>query len=89
MPLTMAIGTPLVAVAAFGVAAIATSYAVSGMIDWQIASLFVLGGLVGGIAGVALGKALAARKRALNLTFAVILIELYVVARGTMLLFAA
>ncbi|HAO42147.1 MULTISPECIES: sulfite exporter TauE/SafE family protein [unclassified Afipia] len=90
MPLTMAIGTSLVAVAAFG-AATAASYAVSGMIDWPIAGLFVLGGLVGGIAGVAFGKALAARKRALNLTFAglVILVGLYVVARGTVPLFAA
>lgn len=90
MPLTMAIGTSLVAVAAFG-AATAASYAVSGMIDWPIAGLFVLGGLVGGIAGVAFGKALAARKRALNLTFAglVILVGLYVVVRGTVPLFAA
>ncbi|EKS42115.1 sulfite exporter TauE/SafE family protein [Afipia broomeae] len=90
MPLTMAIGTSLVAVAAFG-AATAASYAVSGMIDWPMASLFVLGGLVGGIAGVAFGKALAARKRALNLTFAglVILVGLYVVVRGTVPLFAA
>lgn len=90
MPLTMAIGTSLVAVAAFG-AATAASYAISGMIDWPIASLFVLGGLVGGVAGVAFGKALAARKRSLNLTFAglVILVGLYVVARGTVTLFAA
>jgi uncharacterized membrane protein YfcA len=89
MPLTMAIGTSLVAVAAFG-AATAASYAVSGMIDWSIAGLFVLGGLVGGIAGVAFGKALAARKQALSLTFAglVILVGLYVVARGTVTLFA-
>jgi uncharacterized membrane protein YfcA len=90
MPLMMAIGTSLVAVAAFG-AATAASFAVSGMIDWPIASLFVLGGLVGGIAGVAFGKALAARKRVLNLTFAglVILVGLCVVARGTVPLFAA
>ncbi len=90
MPLTTAIGTSLVAVAAFG-AATAASYAVSGMIDWPIASLFVLGGLVGGIAGVAFGKGLAAKKRALNLTFSglVILVGLYVVARGAATLFAA
>ena len=90
IPLTMAIGTSLVAVAAFG-AATAASYGASGMINWPIASLFVLGGLVGGIAGVAFGKALAVRKRALNLTFAglVILVGLYVVARGTVTPFAA
>lgn len=90
MPLTMAIGTSLVAVAAFG-AATAASYAVSGMIDWPIAGLFVLGGLVGGVAGVTFGKALAARKRSLNLTFAglIISVGLYVIARGTATLFAA
>lgn len=84
MPLTMAIGTSLVAVAAFG-ATTAASYAISGLIDWSIASLFVLGGLIGGIGGVAFGKALAKKKQALNLTFAslVILVGLYVVARGT------
>jgi uncharacterized membrane protein YfcA len=90
MPLTMAIGTSLVAVAAFG-AATAASYAISGMIDWSIASLFVLGGLIGGTAGVTFGRMLAAKKRALNLTFAgvVILVGLYVVARGTLTLSAA
>jgi len=89
MPLAMAIGTSLVGVAAFG-AATAASYAFSGMIDWSIAGLFVLGGLVGGIAGAAIGKALAGQKRALDLTFAglVILVGLYVVVRGTLTLSA-
>ena len=88
MPLTMAIGTSLVAVAAFG-AATAASYAVSGLIDWPVACLFVLGGLAGGFAGVALGKVLGRKKRSLDLTFAglVILVGLYVVARGTATLF--
>ncbi|MDO8874759.1 MAG: sulfite exporter TauE/SafE family protein [Pseudolabrys sp.] len=83
MPLTLAIGTSLVAVAAFG-AATATSYAVSGWIDWPIAGVFVLGGLLGGIAGVTLGKNLAARKRVMNIIFAalVIVVGIYVVARG-------
>jgi uncharacterized membrane protein YfcA len=80
MPLTIAIGTSLVA---FG-AATAASYAVSGLIDWPIAGIFVLGGLSGGIAGVALGKILAARKQALNVVFAglVITVGIYVVAQG-------
>jgi rhodanese-related sulfurtransferase len=46
MPLTFAVGTSLVAVAAFG-AATAASYAISGLIDWWLAGLFVLGGLLG------------------------------------------
>lgn len=83
MPLTIAIGTSLVAVAAFG-AATAASYAVSGLIDWPIAGIFVVGGLVGGIAGVALGKTLSARKQALNFVFGglVIAVGIYVVSRG-------
>lgn len=43
MPLTLAIGTSLVAVAAFG-AATAATYAVSGLVDWPIAGIFVLAG---------------------------------------------
>jgi uncharacterized membrane protein YfcA len=83
MPLTLAIGTSLVAVSAFG-AATAASYAVSGLIDWTVAALFVLGGVGGGVAGVALGRALARRKRALSLVFATIVVAvgIYVLARG-------
>ena len=88
MPLSMAIGTSLVAVAAFG-AATAASYAVSGMVDWPIAGLFIMGGLAGGIAGVSLGKSLSKRKRLLTLVFAglVIVVGFYIVYRGTVTLF--
>lgn len=83
MPLSMAIGTSLVAVSAFG-AATAASYALSGLIDWFLAGLFVLGGLLGGLVGMRLGGVLAARKQALNLVFAglVIVIGFYIVGRG-------
>ncbi|GJD91506.1 sulfite exporter TauE/SafE family protein [Methylorubrum populi] len=83
MPLPMAIGTSLVAVSAFG-AATAASYAVSGLIDWTLAGLFILGGALGGLVGARLGQRLAGHKRALTITFAglVILVGLYVVARG-------
>ncbi|WP_029879577.1 sulfite exporter TauE/SafE family protein [Bradyrhizobium sp. OHSU_III] len=83
MPLSNAIGTSLFAVSAFG-AATAASYAFSGLIDWPMAGLFVLGGLVGGVAGVQIGKVLGARKRVLTLVFAslVILVGVYVVAKG-------
>lgn len=87
MPLTSAIGTSLVAVSAFG-AATAASYAVSGLIDWTIAGLFVLGGIGGGFAGVALGRMLAQKKRALNLVFAsiVVVVGAYVLTRGALAL---
>ncbi len=83
MPLSNAIGTSLFAVSAFG-AATAASYAFSGLIDWPMAGLFVLGGLVGGVVGVQIGQVLGARKRVLTLVFAslVILVGVYVVAKG-------
>jgi len=87
MPLDNAIGTSLVAVAAFG-AATATSYAVSGHVDWWIAGLLVVGGLLGGLAGTKLGSVLAQRKRALSVVFAglVIAVGLYVITRGLLAL---
>ncbi|ACB78308.1 protein of unknown function DUF81 [Methylorubrum populi BJ001] len=90
MPLPMAIGTSLVAVSAFG-AATAASYAVSGLIDWPVAGLFILGGVLGGLVGAGLGRRLSQHKRALTLTFAglVILVGLYVVARGVLPLLGA
>ena len=89
MPLIFAIGTSLVAVAAFG-AATAASYAISGLIDWPLAALFVVGGIAGGVAGVSLGKALATRKQALSRVFAILVIAvgLYIVSRGVIALTA-
>ncbi|HVB89015.1 MAG TPA: sulfite exporter TauE/SafE family protein [Beijerinckiaceae bacterium] len=83
MPLTLAIGTSLVAVSAFG-AATAASYSLSGLVNWPVAVLFVLGGLGGGLVGVQLGKVLSTRKQALNLVFAtlVIVVGAYIVVRG-------
>ena len=83
MPLTFAIGTSLVAVAAFG-AATAASYAISGMVDWWLAGLFVAGGVIGGSIGTALGKVLATRRQMLGTVFAslVIAVGLYIAARG-------
>jgi uncharacterized membrane protein YfcA len=85
IPLINAIGTSLVSVAAFG-ASTAASYAVSGLIDWRIAAIFVAGGLLGGLAGVAIGKKLAGQKFLLNYIFAAVVIAagLYVVVRGLM-----
>jgi uncharacterized membrane protein YfcA len=83
MPLTFAIGTSLVAVSAFG-AATAASYAVSGLVDWWLAGLFILGGAAGGLAGTALGKGLAKRRQVLGAVFAglVMVVGLYIVWRG-------
>ena len=83
MPLLNAIGSSLVSVTAFGLTT-AVSYAVSGLVDWKIAGLFVLGAAGGGMAGLRAAQYLSSYKRALSLTFAgiVIIVGLYVIARA-------
>ena len=80
MPLINAIGSSLVSVTAFGLTT-AASYALSGLVDWRVAGLFVLGGAIGGLIGIALAQRLARYKRALSLVFSgvVTLVGLYVV----------
>ena len=79
MPLTSAIGTSLVAVTALGLAT-ASSYALSGYVDWTLAGVLVAGGVIGGFAGIRFGKRLSSRKRVLDLGFAgvVIAVGIYV-----------
>jgi uncharacterized membrane protein YfcA len=79
MPLINAIGSSLVSVTAFGLTT-AVSYAVSGLVDWWLAALFVGGGALGGLAGIWAGQRLASHRRALSATFAgaVIAVGLYV-----------
>jgi len=84
MPIANAIATSLVAVTAFG-ATTAGNYALSGLVDWRIAGLFVAGGIVGGIAGTWAGKRLAKRRGSLATIFAgfvIILIGIYVTWKG-------
>jgi uncharacterized membrane protein YfcA len=83
MPLLNAVGSSLVAVAAFG-ATTAVSYGISGLVDWPVAGLFVLGGSVGGFAGIKIAGRLATHKRALSIVFScvVAIVGVYVVARG-------
>jgi uncharacterized protein len=85
MPMLDAIGSSLVSVTLFG-ATTAASYALSGLVEWQIAGLFVLGGAAGGVAGLLLARKLAGQKRALTYVFSaiVILTGLYVVATSLM-----
>ena len=83
MPIAQAIGTSLVAIAIFG-ATTATNYAISGLVDWRIAALFIGGGIAGGALGTFAGQHLAGRKGTLATVFAlfVILIGLYVSWKG-------
>jgi uncharacterized protein len=83
MALIVAIGSSLVSVTAFGLTT-AANYAISGLIDWRLALLFVGGGIAGGLAGGQLATKLAPRKRALSLMFGVVLasVGIYMIARG-------
>ena len=54
-----AVGTSLMAVTAFGVTT-ALNYAVSGLVDWPLAAVFVGGGAIGTFAGTRAAKRLSA-----------------------------
>jgi uncharacterized membrane protein YfcA len=83
MPLINAIGSSLLAVTAFGLTT-AVSYAVSGLVDWPLAALFILGGALGGVVGIQLAHRLSGHKHALTLTFSGVIIAVgaYVLIRG-------
>jgi uncharacterized protein len=83
MSIMNAISSSLVAVTAFGLTT-AASYAYSGLISWKLAGLFVAGGIAGGLIGTRSAQALADRRGALNIVFAVVIIAvaLYMLARN-------
>lgn len=72
MPMINAIGSSLVAVAAFGLTT-AFSYALSGLVDWPLALVFIAGGIAGGFGGSQFAFMLQKRKGALNMLFAVMI----------------
>ena len=65
MPTIAAIGSSLVAVGTFGMTT-AVNYAVSGLVDWPVALLFILGGIAGGWIGARIAKRLAAQRQTLT-----------------------
>ena len=65
-----AVGSSLVSVGAFGLTT-AISYAAAGMVDWRIAGFFILGGVLGGLAGTRLAGHLSTKRAALTRVFAV------------------
>ncbi len=73
MPMINAIGSSLVAVAAFGMTT-AVSYALSGLVDWPLAFVFITGGILGGAAGSRAALNLQKRKGALNVLFALMIV---------------
>jgi uncharacterized membrane protein YfcA len=62
----------------------AVSYAASGLVDWPVAGLFVLGATVGSRLGLHLAGRFAGRTRVLSLVFSAVvaLVGVYIVARG-------
>jgi uncharacterized membrane protein YfcA len=68
-----AIGSSLVSVGAFGLTT-AITYAVAGLVNWRVAVVFVLGGIVGGLLGVRLSAQLSQQRGALSRTFAVVVV---------------
>jgi hypothetical protein len=90
MPILNAVGSSLFSVGAFGLTT-AVNYALSGLVDWQLAVEFIAGGIVGGVAGIKLGARLAARKQTLNIVFAavIILVALYMLAHSAMAVLGA
>jgi uncharacterized membrane protein YfcA len=72
MPILNAVASSLFSVGAFGVTT-AVNYALSGLVDWKIAILFIAGGVVGGMVGMKLAIRLAANRGALVRIFAVVL----------------
>jgi len=85
MPMINAIGSSLVSITAFGLTT-AASYAVSGLIDWTLAVLFVIGGALGGLLGIKLARHLSGDKHALTHIFSgvVVAVGIYVVVRSLM-----
>lgn len=83
MTLANAAASSLLSVALFG-AATSSNYALSGLVDWPVAGLFILGGAAGGWvglkgAGVLAGRALLARRLFAGL---VLLVAAYVAWRS-------
>ena len=83
MPIMNAVSSSLVAVTAFGLST-AASYAWSGLVSWQLAGLFIAGGVAGGLIGTRLARSLSAQRGALNIVFAsvIILVALYMLTRN-------
>lgn len=83
MPILYAVGSSLVAVTAFGFTT-ALNYATSGLIDWGLAAVFVVGGIVGGVFGARVAAQLSQRKGALNAVFFVLIVSvaLYMLYRS-------
>lgn len=85
MPMICAIGSSLLAVGAFGLTT-AVTYGMSGLIDWQVAAEYLLGGFGGGAIGMMLANRFASHRATLNWIFAslVFVVAAYMLYRNAM-----
>jgi uncharacterized membrane protein YfcA len=83
MPMVNAVGSSLVAVAAFGLST-SFNYALSGLVDWWLAGAFIGGGIIGGWLGAIASTRLSGKKGALNTLFALLIfvVAAYMIYRG-------
>ncbi len=83
MPMINAVGSSLLAVGTFGLTT-ALNYAWSGLVDWGVAAEFIGGGVLGGLAGMALATRLSAQRNTLNRIFAglIFVVAAYVLYRS-------
>ena len=72
MPILNAIGSSLVAVAAFGLTT-ALNYAFSGLVDWPLALVFIAGGILGGFVGARVAEKLSGTKGLLTTIFSILI----------------
>jgi len=89
MPIVNAISSSLFAVTAFGVST-ASSYAVSGTVDWAIAAAFITGGFAGSLPGAWAAGRLGAHRAALTTGFAILVfvVAAYILFKGLSYLMA-
>jgi uncharacterized membrane protein YfcA len=82
MPMIYAIGSSLLAVSSFGIAT-AANYAYSGLIDWPVAGLYIIGGFIGGLIGMKLANLLAPHHQIFSRLFASIIfvVAAYMIVR--------
>jgi uncharacterized membrane protein YfcA len=72
MSMINAVGSSLFAVTAFGLTT-AANYALSGLVDWILAFVFIVGGFAGSVFGTRLAKHLTRSKDRLTIVFAVLI----------------
>ncbi len=83
MPLINAVGSSLLAVGTFGLTT-AANYALSGLVDWQVAGYFIAGGVGGGTLGTITATRLSTHRNTLAQIFRWIIfsVSLYVLWRS-------